>query len=221
MMKNKTLLFKIISIIIDVFIIGSVISCVINCYTTPNIINGNIEKNQSFRYFTIDSNVLIAVSSLFMVVATIFKKERNKYLGIFNFVSTCQITLTMITVIAILVPFNGFHKLYAGRQMLLHLILPLLKLINCLVFQNYNKHDYKSIIFGYVPYLIYATIYVIEVLVIGSENGGWIDIYGFTKNLGTIANSILMTLLMTGIILGLYFAIKAIYNKSTSKEENS
>ena len=211
-MTNKQKIYNIVSICLNIIITALVIYSIIKTYVTILPETDTILGTKSFRYFTIDSNILVAISSILMIISILFKKQ-NIVIDVINYVSTCQITLTLITVLIFLGPTMGYKPLLANEQLLLHLIVPLLKIINCLIFENHKNIKIKHTIYSFIPYLIYASFYIINVLIIKS----WEDFYGFTKYLGTAFNIMFMTLLIGIITYVLYFAITKIY-KSTSND---
>lgn len=211
-MTNKQKIYNIVSICLNIIITVLVIYSVIKTYITILPETDTIFGTKSFRYFTIDSNILVAISSILMIISILFKKQ-NIVIDVINYVSTCQISLTLITVLIFLGPTMGYKPLLANEQLLLHLIVPLLKIINCLIFENHKNIMIKHTFYSFIPYLIYATFYIINVLIIKS----WEDFYGFTKYLGTAFNIMFMTLLIGIITYVLYFAITKIY-KSTSND---
>ena len=55
------------------------------------------------------------------------------------------------------------------------------------------------------------------VIVVGKENGGWYDFYGFKKNLGVAANSVVMAILSIIIVFGLYYLKRHYQSKKALK----
>ena len=68
-----------------------------------------------------------------------------------------------------------------------------------------------------IPILIYGIIYFIMVIVVGIENGGWHDFYGFKKNLGVATNSVVMATLSLIIVFGIYYLKRHYQSKKALK----
>ena len=219
MIKKKHL----VSLLLDLFVFVSVFVCVIIRLIIPQRnVDGNVVTSSPFQYFTIDSNVLIAISSLINVIIILLKRKADDinyptFASKLNFISTCSTTLTFLTVLLILAPFTGFWFLYKDVNLFLHFLSPVAKFINYLFFQKDNKQKFIDILYAIIPILIYGIIYFIMVIVVGKENGGWYDFYGFKKNLGVAANSVVMAILSIIIVFGLYYLKRHYQSKKALK----
>lgn len=76
-MDTRKKIFNLFSLIINVLIIGFTVYAVSAFYTGTGDGNMAVQKTTSFRYFTVDSNILAAIMSAVMLVFNI-KKPVNK-----------------------------------------------------------------------------------------------------------------------------------------------
>ena len=139
---------------------------------------------RKFVFYTVDSNVIAA---LFLLIAYPFKVRRlvtGRPLPVFTaaaaLVGSAAVSVTFMTVLLFLGPTMGYGGMYVGNNLLLHLICPVL----CVLSFICDTYAGKKLSFAFtplsaVPTAIYAVVYYIMVMVIGRDNGGWGDFYGF------------------------------------------
>ncbi len=139
----------------------------------------------SFRYFTTDSNVLVAIAALVTAVCDIrilAKKTDTipKAALMFKFVGTACVMLTMIVTILFLVPvYGGF--VFRGTLIIVHAVTPLLAVLSFAFLETVHHIKRLPSLAGVVPMMLYGIVYYIEVRVIGEENGGWKDFYMYNR----------------------------------------
>lgn len=174
-----------ISLIMNSLLIVLEIIVIICSFTVSNYA-GEVMGFKSFRFFTIDSNTLCGIAAVFLVINDIFilqgkRDALPKYVSVFKFVVTVMITITFLTVICWLAPVQGFGRMYGGISCVTHLIAPLLTMTSFFIFE-YEKSEtnlFLESLFGLVPIFIYGTVYLVMVVAIGQDNGGWEDFYNF------------------------------------------
>lgn len=174
-----------ISLIMNSILIALEIIVVAFAFTVPNY-SGDIQGFKAFRFFTVDSNALCGIAAVFLVIFDILilkgkKDALPKYVSVFKFVVTVMITITFLTVICWLAPVQGFARMYGGISSVTHLIAPLLTM-GSFFFVEYEKSEtnlFLESLFGLIPVFIYGTVYLVMVVAIGQDNGGWEDFYNF------------------------------------------
>lgn len=130
---------------------------------------------RAFRYFTTQSNVLCAVSALFMCL---FPDAIWAYY--LKVMGTAAVTVTMLTVLIFLSRLYGFKPLLSGSDLFMHLITPLLAIISLCVFERRGISFLASFIGG-IPVALYAPLYLYNV-VYAPEEKRWEDFYGFNRD---------------------------------------
>lgn len=162
---------------------------------------------EMFKFYTVDSNILIGIVSLIMIIYEI-KVLKNKISDIpkviylLKFVGTSAITLTMLVTLFFLVPQYGMYAMYSNSNLFLHFIVPVLAILSYVLFEKHdNKYKYAPL--GIIPMIIYSVYYISQILV-HLNNGGLTikyDFYGFLQgNLNNIFIAIPIVYLFTYII---------------------
>ncbi|MCR5847008.1 MAG: hypothetical protein K6G75_02660 [Lachnospiraceae bacterium] len=132
----------------------------------------NIKR--ALKFFTYLSNVLLAVSSLLIIVfPNSFIAWMIKYTG------TAAVSVTMVTVLVFLGPTIGYKKVLAGRELWMHLLNPLIAIITFAILER-RSLSFLNSLFGMIPVILYGTMYYYKVLV-AKEEKRWDDFYGFNK----------------------------------------
>ena len=150
-------------------------------------------KVEMFKFYTVDSNILMGIISLIISIYEIklFKstiKEIPKIVYILKFIATSGIALTFLVTLAFLGPQYGMYAMYNNSNLFLHLIIPLLAIISYIFFEKYDN-KYKYGVLGVIPMFIYSIYYTSQVLIHLNDGGLTFkyDFYGFLNgNLNNI-----------------------------------
>lgn len=176
-MKNK--IFNIISMILNITIIVLVSYSVANFFIYAGQ-RGNPEIPQKcFMYFTVDSNILVALCSAIILVFNVlilFNKRTTipKWANIIKLMGTVAVTITLLTVCLYLGPINGFEHQFAGDNLYMHLLCPLFALISFIVFEDCTKKlNWKHSFFVIIPLVAYGIVYLTMVVILHR----WDDFY--------------------------------------------
>lgn len=143
---------------------------------------------RTFCMFTVNSNILAAVSSFAIIpyaIDGIRKKEYSlpNWVVIFMMTGTTAVTLTFLVSLFILSPVKGFVLIFTGSRFFLHGLCPILNILAFCVFVTSHKIKIKESFLSLIPVAIYAIVYFIMVVVITEANGGWDDFYGFATRI--------------------------------------
>lgn len=140
-----------------------------------------------FRYFTIDSNILAAVSSAMLLVFELRRLKDPSLMiprkgMIFCFSATVAVSITFLTVVIFLAPmaslkggFQAYLRFFERFAFPLHFSSPLLAVI-LLFLENGDPFRFRGSLFAMLPTVIYSVIYFIMVVAVKK----WEDFYGFT-----------------------------------------
>lgn len=134
----------------------------------------------AFRYFTIDSNTLVAVSAAvllpFELICVFSRKERTvpTAVSVLKLAGTTGAALTFLVVIAFLGPTQGYAAMFEGGNYYLHGVCPVLAMISFIFFDGGGPISRKQSLPALLPLVIYAVVYTTMVVFIG----GWEDFYG-------------------------------------------
>ena len=170
-----------ISLVINLIIVLFTIIASIIMFTGIKIMEGEpileTTKLGMFKFFTVDSNLLMGIVSLIFVIkekALLEGKidEIPVSLYIMKLVSTVGVALTFLVVFCYLGPIasGGLISLLKNGNLFFHLLIPLLSIINFIFFERTDKLKFKYSFIGILTALVYAIFYLINVL-IHIENG--------------------------------------------------
>lgn len=168
---------KAISITVNLIIVLWMAYCCFIMFTKG--LDGNMSGSKfiGLRYFTIDSNILAAVSALVMLFSRAVKGTPSVFATVFKYVGTAAVSVTLITVLVFLGPALGFAAMLAGNNLYMHLIGPLLCIISFCWLDKGPKIQKSHIGSSVLPVVIYGLVYFIMVVVVKS----WPDFYGFNR----------------------------------------
>ena len=136
-----------------------------------------------FKFFTVDSNLLMGISSLLFLIEE--KKLFNKKIKcisikyyILKFISTVAVSLTFFVVFTYLgqISKDGIMSLLQNSNLFFHLIIPVLSIITFVFFEYHKNFKFKYTIYALIPTLAYAVFYLANVI-IHLENGKVSPIY--------------------------------------------
>ena len=174
---------------------------------------------ENFKFYTIDSNVLVLVSSLLLSIYEyrLLKgkiKEIPNNVYIFKMVSIVGISVTFIITLFFLTPMYGIYGMYNNTNLFYHFVIPIIAFINYFI---YEKHEnrYKYAIYGVIPMFLYSIFYITNILVHLEEGISFkYDFYGFLQ--GNINNIYFVVPLM--YLLGYVLSLLTIFlNKKLAK----
>ena len=204
MKKNK------ISLIINIIIVLLVFISSIFMFTgfkfMPDKTLLEASKIEMFKFFTVDSNLLMGVVSLIFIIyeKKLIKKE-IKYIPqkiyILKFIGTCGITLTFVTTAFFLAPQYGLYSMYNNNNLFFHLIIPILSIISYIFFEKYDNKYYTSMVLIHI-----------------NDDGLTFkyDFYGFLQ--GNI-NNIYIVILSIFIFSFIISILLIFFNKKTSSKK--
>ncbi len=128
----------------------------------------------AFRYFTVLSNVLCALSALGMCAA-----PAQTWAWTLKYLGTAAVTVTMLTVLFFLGPTIGYALLLKGRDLILHLITPLVAIVSFCAFERRGM-ALGTALLGLIPVALYGTYYLYRIRY-APEGKRWDDFYGFNR----------------------------------------
>lgn len=143
---------------------------------------------EMFRFFTIDSNVLMGISSLIMVVAQLsvflgYKNDIANYVYIIKLMGTSAVMLTFLVTIFFLIPqYKNPLVLFYNSNLFFHLIIPILAFISFVFFEKTKSISLINTLFGVLPTFLYAIYYITEIYrhLDNGKVSRYYDFYNFT-----------------------------------------
>ena len=143
---------------------------------------------RTFCMFTVDSNILAALSMLLCLSYTVDGLRTGYYhlpdwIVVLMHISVTAVSLTFLVSLLILSPVKGFVLIFTGSRFFLHGVCPILSILTFCCFINSHLVRLKESLLALIPVLIYALVYLVMVVFIGEANGGWNDFYGFATRI--------------------------------------
>ena len=143
---------------------------------------------RTFCMFTVDSNILVALSMLLCIPYTVDGLRTGYYhlpdwIVVLMHVSVTAVSLTFLVSLFILSPVKGFVLIFTGSRFFLHGVCPVLSIVTFCCFINSHLVRLKESPLALIPVFIYAIVYLVMVVFIGEEHGGWNDFYGFATRI--------------------------------------
>jgi len=130
-----------------------------------------VNKSLSLEFYTIDSNILLLISSCIFVYYTLHNKKIPKWLHTLKYMTTTCVSITLLVVIFILTPMYGFNfylTLFSGVLLFHHTVCPLLGIITFLKYDNlkiYNKKEVKNALsFTFIYAIILIILNILKVV---------------------------------------------------------
>lgn len=167
-----------------------------------------------FKLFTVNSNTLSAFGAAFLIPYAIegIRNKRfvfPKWVGLFQYSGAICTTLTMVFAIAFIWPTRGAKLAFTGMNFWLHVLCPIMALV--LFFSTESRFHFtvEDSLKALIPFYVYAAVYIINVVLIGEQMGGWRDIYRLTKYLPAEFTGPMMFMLGFGIAS----LMRTIYNR--------
>ena len=138
----------------------------------------------TLKFFTVLSNLLLGVASLIFALYLVRYLRSGqivpKWAHLLKFAGTVAVTVTLMTVLLFLGPTMGYPAMFAGVNLWLHLVFPVLGIVEFVFFDTQRGLTFAESLYGVVPVLVYGIFYYGNILINGL--GTWPntnDWYGF------------------------------------------
>ena len=161
---------------------------------------------RTFCMFTVDSNILVALSMLMCIPYTIEGLRTGYYhlpdwVVVLMHIAVTAVSLTFMVSLFILAPVKGFVLIFTGSRFFLHGVCPILSIITFCCLINSHLIRLRETPLALIPVLLYTFVYLFMVVYIGEEHGGWNDFYGFVTRVPLWVS--LATILPIAVLLAL------------------
>ena len=217
------------SLIINLSIVYFTISAIAYSFRTDVIIDDpwyGFVGFASLKFFTNLSNILVAIASFILVIYNIrsLLKDRACYpdwVLKLKYLATVAVAVTFVTVVLFLGPGSiaegrSYFEMFAHNNFFLHFFTPVLAFVSFVLFERIDNFQFRDALWGVLPVLLYAIVYFIMVVILGTEYGGWPDFYGFTFG-GHILAAICSCIVMLSATWGISLGIRHMQNKFSLK----
>jgi hypothetical protein len=131
--------------------------------------------------------------------------------------ATTAVSLTFIIVFTYLGPISkdGIISLLQNSNIFFHLVIPVLSIITFTLFERTNKLKFKDSLYGIIPTIIYAVLYLTNIL-IHMENGKVSPVYDWYW---FVQNGVKTAIIVAPMIIIISYIISLILWKLNRKEK--
>lgn len=162
---------------------------IVSVCTFVAVVNNALDPTyteSSFHYFTTISNLISAAGAMFMIPYAVEGIRRKRFtmprwISLFQYAGAVSVFITMFCALTIISYTLGPVFAFTEDNFWLHLVNPVLAIILFLLVETDQKLTKRDTVLSLIPYWIYVIIYIIMVVYIGEERGGWEDIYNATS----------------------------------------
>ena len=152
MKKYSVLQLRLSYIFKTIIILASVIGSFLSAYLENRSYTGT---STVFMYFTIQSNVAMAIISAFGICMLLAGAKLAKFWHIIQFVGTTSITLTGVVFTFMLAPVLGIEA-WNFPNVLTHVVVPVVSVVDFFVISGISGIDKKNVKYVVVPPIAYA-----------------------------------------------------------------
>ena len=143
---------------------------------------------RTFCMFTVNSNILCAAAMAMVIPYTLDGLRTHNYhmprwIVDVVYMGVTAVALTFLISLLVLSPVKGFVLIFTGSRFFLHGVCPILSIVTFCCFICSHLVRPKEMLLALVPVLLYAAVYLVMVVFIGEEHGGWNDFYGFATRI--------------------------------------
>ena len=175
---------------------------------------------RTFCMFTVNSNILCGLSMIVTVPYTIDgmrKRDFNlpNWVIDFAFCGVTSVALTFLVSLCILAPVKGFVLIFTGSRFFLHGLCPILAIIAFCFLMTSHVISLKEAAISMTPVILYAMVYYFMVEILGPDNGGWDDFYGFFTRIPAWVS----LLSFIPITFGITSVLRLLHNRSCRRAE--
>lgn len=170
---------------------------------------------RTFCMFTVNSNIFCGIAMMLTIPYTIDGMRKKDFhlpnwMVDFLLMGVTAVGLTFLVSLCVLAPVKGFVLIFTGSRFFLHGLCPILAIIAfCFIITNHVISIKESLI-ALLPVMLYAMVYYFMVEILGPDNGGWDDFYGFF----TLIPSWISLLSFMPLTFGVATVIRLLHNRS-------
>lgn len=170
---------------------------------------------RTFCMFTVNSNIFCGIAMMLTIPYAIDGMRKKDFhlpnwMVDFLLMGVTAVGLTFLVSLCVLAPVKGFVLIFTGSRFFLHGLCPILAIIAfCFIITNHVISIKESLI-ALLPVMLYAMVYYFMVEILGPDNGGWDDFYGFFTRIP----SWISLLSFMPLTFGVATVIRLLHNRS-------
>jgi len=124
----------------------------------------------AFRYFTVDSNILMGLAAAIMAGVQIHSAKSKTEVPVWatklKLAATTATTLTMLITCLYLAPTSsmGYFSLFVDANLFLHFVIPVLAILVFIFQEGDSRLSLRHTLYGIAPMALYAGYYFVNVV---------------------------------------------------------
>ena len=135
-----------------------------------------------------------------LVISDILIYFCGRKISRWKYASTTAIAFTFFIALLFLAPVRGLHSVYSGANFFSHLVVPVLAIVDFLIFDREGTFTLRDSLIAVIPMLAYSLFYMGNILINGLEGNDW---YGFARKGIPAAAAVLAVLTAVNWIIAL------------------
>ena len=172
-----------------------------------------VHPHELFRYFTTIANAITASGAGMLFPFAVEGCRRKsfscpRWVTMLFYSGTICSTLTMLVAVLFIARFDP-DMAFGGYNLYLHVLCPLLTIATFFLIESNSRYTTRDAALCITPVVIYAVVYLVEVVHVGSERGGWEDMY----QVGTLLPPAAALALVTALAFGIAQLIRLAYGR--------
>ena len=123
-----------------------------------------VDHTLAIQYYTIDSNLLVLVSSILFII--FYKKNINLVKDI-RFLATGLLTVTFLVVIFILCPMQNFNYkllMFTDYYFVFHTLVPILSIISYICYEDKSNKNYLCLIYTIIYGIVLVSLNILNII---------------------------------------------------------
>ena len=249
-MKNRVSVSAILNLLIIILTIFSTVSMMAGFNFMDNTTwEFSATRFESFKYFTIDSNVFAGIVSIIYLCYITHIRKKNalqakpqhggqnandslsgtinfsmpKWLIFLKLAATTSVMLTFMVTACFLAPTSsrGFFALFKNSNFFFHFVIPVLCIVSFIFFEPSQKPvRFSQTLTGIIPMFIYSLFYTINIL-LHLENGQLVSRYDWYGFLGGKISNVVFVLPAIYLITWIFSLVLWLGNKRFSRNSKA
>ena len=144
-------------------------------------VEDDLSAGMIFQWFTTISNSITCLAACMITPFAVegYRKKffsLPKWVTVFLYMGMVSTTLTMIVSVGFISRVDPAFAL-GGYNTYLHIVCPVMVIISFFMIESGYLYSVLDAVLAVIPTFMYTIVYIIEVIVVGEQKGGWEDLY--------------------------------------------
>lgn len=174
-----------------------------------------LPTSELFHWLTPNANFLTGFSACLIIPFAVegIRKKHFSYphwVAMLHYSGLVCTTLTMVFSLTFMIWVDP-EAAVGGYNLYLHIVCPIMVIVSFFLVESGVRFSLKDAVIAMIPSVLYMAVYTYEVVIVGEENGGWVDMYRVMEFVPVWV----AMLVIAALVFGLSLLIRWLYNKLT------